>query len=205
MVKSSLFTEKDAWTGGSFELAIEFENVSDEKLLQGLRALWSYSFLEGCYKQNNVEPSNQAQINANIIPLSTDHLYGIATLPNDKQIGCSTVLIREEKGSDWIILGLPMGALGEHYSVGAYPINDGNSVEWKREIEAWFINIAEGVFSKASFRLALTGWNAGGDTYAIDVAVQGIPKQRWHGFLWCEENKLKWYPPTEKYEMEMDS
>ena len=189
-----LFTAADAWNGGFYELAIELGPRSDERLLVALKTLWRCDGLNGCHKDSAAEPSNQPRI----LPDLNGHLLGIATVPGGRQVACGTFTVREDNGSDWLGFYLPMGALETVYDVGAFPFNDDTSNRaWREPLDTWLVQIAKSVFSVTPFSLALLGHEVSGETSAEEIKSQNIPKDRWIGYLWQENEHLVWYPPAQ--------
>src|SRR5438876_11008490 len=116
----AIFTEQ-AWFGGFYELAMEYESWSERDLDGTLKAIWDFPGLQGCYLRHDIEPSQQQRVAPSLTTLEAGgHLRGIATLANGKQIACGTFLVREEVGPAWIGFYLPMGALSTAHDVGAY-------------------------------------------------------------------------------------
>ena len=193
---NKLFTAADTWNGGFYELAIELGPRSDERLLAALEAVWRYRDLDGCYEDSTVEPSHQSRV----LPDLGGHLLGIATVPGGQQAACGTFIVREDNGSDWLGFYLPMGALETVYDVGAFPFYDDESVfAWREPLDAWLVQIAEIIFSVTPFPLALLGHEVSGASSTGEIQSQGIPEDRWIGYLWQENEHLVWYPPS-RYE-----
>ena len=200
---TGLFTPDEAWAGGSYELAIELGEPDDEVLLRVLKVLWQYPDLTGCYLRMDVEPEDQSRLdpssadlpNFPALPLQ-GCLRGIAALPNGVKVASGSDVAREEGGADWLFFGVPMGSLATAYPVGAYPFDDGGVHTWCGEIDGWLAKIGRSLFERVPFRLGVTGWDACSDIIAAEVKRDGIPEERWVGFLWPEERRLTWYPPT---------
>ena len=53
-----VFTGGETWTGGFYELALEYERDSGG-VVDGLNALWKLEDIEGCYLDSAVEPTDQ--------------------------------------------------------------------------------------------------------------------------------------------------
>jgi hypothetical protein len=190
--------EEDIWAGGFYELAIELGPRSDTRLESAPLTLWQNVRLEGCYLRRDFEPANQQRLQPSLSLLERyGHLLGVATLPNKSQVTCGVVAIREDSGIDWLDFYLPMGALATAYDVGAFPFDDGKDSQWWREpLDGWLVELAQAVFAAAPFSLALVGHEVSGHAYAADLSLNGIPAERWDGYLWQETANLLWYPPT---------
>lgn len=190
---SQLFTAADTWNGGFYELAIELGPRSDERLLAALETIWHYDGLDGCYKESTIEPSHQPRL----LPNLDGWLLGTATVPGGQRAACGTFIVRENDGFDWLGFYLPMGALEAVYDVGAFPFYDDKSIcTWRKPLDAWLVRIAEAIFSVIPFSLALVGHEVSGETSTEEVQSQGVPQDRWIGYLWREGEHLAWYSPT---------
>ena len=198
---TDVFTHPDTWSGGSFEIALEFGPPSAECLRQALVSLWRHPTLQGCYLKYSLEPSEQNRVGPEEISLDGDGivsvLRGIAELPNGQRVACCSDVVREEEGSDWLYFGVPMGALARAYPVGAFPFDDGSPLDWREIVSVWLRDIADAVYQTVPFRLGLVGCILGVPVYATDVAISGIPQVRYEGYLWPENGALQWYPPNQ--------
>lgn len=196
-MKRQYFTKDDVWNGGFYELAIEIGPTSDQRLKTVLTTVWSHPTLQGCYRDPTKEPDEQQRLDpqSNKVELE-GHLHGIARLPNGIQVACGTCTVREENGSDWLDLYIPMGALSEGYEVRAYPFGEKGeySEDWQRPVEDWLVAIGHHVFSQVKFALALIGFEVSGEYYAEEIENQGVPEQRFIGYLWPSGEKLTYYP-----------
>jgi hypothetical protein len=179
-----LFTPDYVWVGGEFELAMEFAPGSDERLRSAVRALWIHPDLEGCYADTHREPADQPRIEPDWHDGDT-RLLGVIRVPNGERVACISGVMRLEGGSDWLVLSIPMGALGDAYRVGAYPFGKQGerAGPWLKELETLFAEIGRHVARSVPFQLALVGHEVVFDTSAADVARDGIPADRWFGFL----------------------
>jgi hypothetical protein len=206
------FTERDIWSGGFYELAIEIGSPSDENLLNALRTIWSYPAVEGGWLEHDREPSEQEQVVPNSEHLqSGSKLFGIAHLPDATEIVCGTFLVREEEGSDWLGFYIPRGALDNTY----YPMDQDDTFEfdskayyksieiWRNVIDPWLAEIGQYVYRMVPFRLGLIGLEVSGEINAAELAIQGIPpyERRNIGYLVPESGQLEYqvYPAELKY------
>jgi len=187
-----------AWHGADFELSIEFANHSNTRLQKALVTLWSHPTLDGCYKRRKIDPWKQPRLDpADSDNLQKGELLGVATLPNGRQAACrSNVVIGNEEVADLLYFGVPMASLGYSYPVGAYPIDDGAPLDWRESINEWLRDIGEVIYANVKYRLGLVGHDVGGLLEADEFEVDGIPDQRWEGYLWPEGEELMWFPPN---------
>ena len=194
-----IFTRPDAWNGGFYELALEFgERVADEVIVKTLGAIWEHPDLSGCYHSRSIEPSDQEATTPNATHVQSGlHLYGIATLPNEKRIACGTVIIREDAGVDWLVLYTPIGSLGTAYKVGGFPFDQRSHSMWRKPVDNWFAAIGTTVYRQYRFPLGLIGLETSGDPNSEQVKQSGIPKHRQIGYLWPENGHLHYFPTTD--------
>lgn len=191
-----LFTIPDAWSGGFFELALELGPRSDERLRNALCELWRHPSLAGCYLERDLEPEDQATVDPRTLDFYEQAL-GVADIPGVGKTCCLSFVVREDDGPDWLTLAVPMGSLSEVVFTGAYPFEDGTDLSWRLLMYDWLRQVAAAVFEAVPFQLGLIEHEASGEFHAEDLRRNGIPDERWVGYLWPGNKGLEWYPPTE--------
>lgn len=195
-----LFTNPDTWLGGYFELALELGATADahaeERIKSALAQIWQHATLEGCYLEMNVEPTKQNRVRVEAID-SYWRAQGIAHIPDVGQCACRVLVIREDQGSDWLTLAIPMGALASILPVGAYPFNDGSDLSWRQQVNTWLMQVGQFCYKKVPFQLGLVGHEVSGDVYAATIQREGIPTHRWIGYLWPVQEELQWFAPNQ--------
>jgi hypothetical protein len=195
---NSIFTAESAWGGGFYELAIEVGSRSDDRLHAAISALWSHPEIEGCHTDRAREPAEQLKLSPDCL-VEGCHLLGVTRLPNGCRITCGTCLIREvEDGSDWLDFYLPLGSLCAAYPVGGFPF--GTEADWpgpwRYEVEDWLASVGMRVAQSVSFNLGLIGFEVSGQAYAAELAVKGIPAERFIGYLWPTDGKVEYLQRT---------
>jgi hypothetical protein len=190
-----VFTADKAWFGGFYELALEVGPPSDDRLRAALEALWSHPDLDGCYLDRGCEPADQPRKQPD---LESRHLLGVAQLPHGSRVACGSLLIREvEDHSDWLDFYLPMGSLWTAY--GRFPFAD--RVDWPEdpwllEVDDWLAKVGLWIARSRSFRLGLIGVEVCGEAYAADITAQGIPAERYVGYLWPSGGSVEYHRRT---------
>lgn len=203
------FSAPDTWHGGYYELALELGPRSDERLIAAHRAVWEHPQIAGCYEDWRIEPTEQPRLDPRD-DLLLGSLYGIAHLPDGKSLPAGTFIVRESDGPngeflsvadgsellpDWLGFYIPTGTLAAVYPIGSWPFgSDEASRVWREPLNQWLADVGTHVYRRARFRLGLVGFEASGRTYASDLAREGIPEERWMGYLWPEQAQLQWYP-----------
>lgn len=181
------FTDDDIWIGGPHQLALEIGEPDNQRLFTALSKLWLYPSIEGCYLDPDREPNEQTRVEPNIAHVEAEQaLYGLALLPNNHRVACYSYFVREEGGSDWLVLCIPRGAVSS-----LYDMNDPN---WEMPIDQWFTELGFHVFSAISYKLGLAGFHTSGQAYASELENNGIPEKRHFGYLSPQEDKLNYYP-----------
>lgn len=184
----------DGWLGGYYELAIELGYQSDDRLAAALAAIWDRSDLEGCYLRSNVEPSEQPQVPPWLPGEQGSNLYGIATLFNGRKVPCCTVVMREPSGTDWLDFCLPLGGLSRVLPrIGGYPFSGDSGRNWRKPLDCWLAEIGQQLWEQVPFRLGLIGFEQSGMT-DVEQLGDGVPEERWIGYLWPQDAKLKYLP-----------
>lgn len=179
----------DVWAGGLFELALEVGDRSTHQLNAAIGALWQHPELIGCFELCDVDPAAQTRrppelcVDEEWGPSN----YGVALMPNGIRIPCTSLVVRETDGPDWLYLSLPMASLALAYDVGGYPIDPGQPTDWLPEVEAWLAKVGIWLSERCNFRLGLIGWEVVCfDGTTADELLQrgGVPERRSIGYLW---------------------
>ena len=188
-----IFSRRDAWAGGSYDLAIKLGARDDARVRRALEALWSAVDVDGCYQHQDLEPEQQPRIGVGALPLDAA-LHGVAHLGARPPIPCRTVIVQLDDGEDWIYFCLPMGSLARIVDVGAFPFASGGTLSWRPVADEWLCALARRVFGTVPFQLALLGWDGddfrGGDN--VSTAAD-VPDERWVGFLVADGCELQWF------------
>jgi hypothetical protein len=192
IILESVFTFPDAWSGGYYELALELHGKAAEDRASIIQAIWSHPSLAGCYVYREREPHAQARLEPTD---ASEQSLGIATLPSGAQTACGVLTVLEENGPDWVVFYVPLGSLGRHYNIGAYPFGDfEHSGGWRLEIDIWLRELASHVYRRRPFALGLIGAEASGECYAQDIHQHGLPALSPFGFLVPMGGKLNYTP-----------
>jgi hypothetical protein len=192
------FTDGEVWTGGFYELALEYDSGVTNGLVNGLQQLWQLEGLEGCYLDRERDPSEQPRFEFEPSLLASGHLLGVATLPGGSRIACGTCCVQEPAGSDWLVFYSPMSALGHAYPVGGFPFDRANHESWRTSVDVWLADIGRRVFREAPFRIGLVGFETSGAINAADLVTAGIPDRRHFGLLVPSRDGLTWHRRNQK-------
>jgi hypothetical protein len=158
-ISIKIFTSDDAWTGGGYELYVQFEPASVERLQSALFKLWSCPLIDGCYLEQSLEPQMQRKISPHTIDVSQQSLRGVATLNDGIKVPCSTHPIVDESGNySAFYFSIPIGSLGKYYDLGAYPFEDNVPLDWMHGLNQWICDLANFVFKDTAFSSGAFGF-----------------------------------------------
>ena len=161
---------------------------------RALKRLWSHPTLSGCYLVNDVEPNEQKKLSINDIKLSRRSIYGIAKLPNGKQVACATHPVIYDFECSFFNFSIPFGSLCEKYKIGKYPFHDDLPLDWQKPIDDWLYDLSEYTFKKVKFHFGAIGFI---DCENLDeIADSDIPEKRYYALLKKNNRRLKVYHPT---------
>jgi hypothetical protein len=185
-----MFTEPDAWTGGSIDLLCLFRGGTSASKAEINHAVWSWPHLVGPFESSGVEPDAQGSTN----PASDNARYGVATLPG--MIGRAAFHVTYVEDSDglWLYAGVPLGSLGRVLPVGAFPFDDEGTQEWEHVVYGWLFSLAEHLHQRVKFERAAVGWLTSFEVE--ELADRRVPEVRGHGYITTSHNGLVYYPPT---------
>lgn len=146
-----IFTAKDAWTGGHYELALFY--ASSDGPEAAAAALWAHPALEGPFPSLSIEPWNQERVEAT-------SGVGVARLPGGGLCTCGTYVRKDQAVSEFVFY-LPVGSLSLAWpEVGEFPFQSAQEAEtWEPRLENVLFEIAAQVFERAAFVRGLTGFS----------------------------------------------
>lgn len=175
---TNMFTEPGTWHGGSIELLMLFRGESSVVRERIGSALWAQPCLDGPYLLNGVEPEEQIKVAWN----GLDPSYGVATLTNQGRVAFCSSFVEDEDGL-WLYAGIPMGALGYEFPVGAYPFGSEDPSSWLAPLHEWFVSLAKQMYASNAFDAAVIGWLT---TMEVEELASGvIPDNRYHTYIAC--------------------
>ncbi|WP_026673424.1 hypothetical protein [Alkalihalobacterium bogoriense] len=140
------------WSGGFYELSIEYSPVGDDKKINTALAAVSNS------KIIAVPISHRVKIEGN----SVNQWYGDIHILDGKVLPCMVTVTRIDDESDWLDISIPQFAFEQVYCY-RYPLtNELNP--WLVEVNATFTTLAESIFKESPFELAMIGEEITGHT-----------------------------------------
>jgi hypothetical protein len=154
-------TRPAVWSGGFYELYIEFAGENIERLVGVLTALWEHHALDGPYRDHRAPFGEQQRIApaSGVHPEDPIHLYGAMRLAADDRIPCASVATHAyPRRDDSLVLYVTEGTLLE---LGRDPDNLSAEVQsWLDSLDRRQADIAEAVFAVFPFELATIGREA---------------------------------------------
>lgn len=173
-MKFDEFINKETWSGGYYELSIEYNPSGDDKRLNdALSALHMFKFFKGIWKEK-VDYQNKSISLPILIAerLSVEQYYGTLICKTDTILPCVISIIRIEEESDWLDIGIPITALENQYKI-EYPL-DKEKNPWLNDIEVIFIAISELIYNRAPFNLAMIGEEVSGYINHDDITMDAV-------------------------------
>lgn len=197
MHSSMVFTDRENWNGGFYELSLELGDRDDDRLQLALTALWGAAAVTGCYGSRDREPADQIEIPVTVASFEEfGHLRGIVRLPLGGSVVCGCFSTRSDDGEDWLTFYLPLGALAAlDNRIGGFPFGPGSEPQalvWRASLDTWLAGVADQVFRQVDFRLGLIGFEV---DYTNAAELDGVvPEQRWNGYLLPADGQLRYTP-----------
>jgi hypothetical protein len=201
MSDPTAFGDPENWTGGWYELGLDLGQRSDERLDHALRVLWREAGIVGCVGLRDPDPTEQAEIAPSVASLNHfGRLYGHAQLPSGASVVAVCLAFPLSCGSDWLTLGLPLGALARvDRRIGGFPFGaDGGSASlaWRIHLDNWLAHVGMEIFKQVPFQLGLIGFDVTAETDIDDL--QGVvPSQRPAGLLLPHAGGVGYWPANQ--------
>jgi len=102
--------ERDAWTGGFYELAMQLGERDDVRLQAAVGVLARRAGITGPWHVQ-WQPDRVRPVSWSSADLVAGQLRGQAQLPGGQQVICAVAAVREDRGDDWLDLCIPLEAL----------------------------------------------------------------------------------------------
>ena len=182
-----MFIEPDTWNGGEIDLLCALD--PGRHSVEGcLRAIWSWSCLQGPYNRFDLEPGAQT------LGSPLEARYGVAALPGHSEKVAFKVTSTGDEDGHWIYAGIPLGSLGRVLPVGAYPFVSIVGASWERTVHEWLFELALHIHKHVPFERAAIGWIT---TMELDeLASKHVPEVRYHSYLVASDSGLVRYGPN---------
>jgi hypothetical protein len=165
-------SDRDAWTGGYYELAMQLGERDDVRLQAALAVLARAAGIAGPWHVQ-WQPDRVRQVSWTVADLEAGALRGQLQLPYGEPMICAVFGVREDDGDDWLDLSIPLEALGRSDGrIGGFPFEPegSDSLTWRRPIDDWFARLAGEVRQETAFRLAVIGFEVSGEVRAEELA-----------------------------------
>ncbi len=178
---------------------MDYPSGTDDHLVRALSALWRSQDITGCYLKRDREPEDQPRLEFEPSVLGLGHVHGVAVLPGGMRVACGTCLVRNDRGSDWLVFYFPMSALGTAFPVGGFPFDNDDHHRWRAIVDTWLGDLGRYIFQHSPYRVGLVGFETSGALRAADLAESGIPQSRCMGVLVPSVDAVEWHPRTEAW------
>ena len=174
------FQNPDAWSGGTFDALMYFGPTTLEQTIEIARHIWRYPQINGPYRERHVLPSQQGKAAINFTEDGCEQLVGEYRHQDDSISSFVHTTIRGDDGL-WVYAGVPMGGFSNNWDVGAYPFDDGKSLDWIVEFTNELQRFTRFVQDEHPVRDVAYGWFDVSILDTIEDAMNGtIHDDRWH-------------------------
>jgi hypothetical protein len=153
-------TRPGTWGAPFYELYVEFNGHSAQRLYTAFDALWGHPALRGPYAQHDAPFSDQRTVTpASGVDPTGDvpvHLYGIACLATGESVPCGSVAhVQPGLDDDGLTFYITAGALAQ---IGR-DIEEPSAADetWLASLDEWFAEIGRAVYAVAPFEVATIG------------------------------------------------
>src|SRR5258708_40124801 len=122
LIDKAHFADQRNWNGTYYELAIEYyPSGHDKRILNAINAVWNESALTGTWGAPGLFDTIPRMPETPEGLGEVENLFGYLELPGGRAVGCMTRITREENGSDWVSLSIPLAMIGHVFS-GRQPL-----------------------------------------------------------------------------------
>lgn len=183
------------WCGGHYEIAVEYLDQQDAQLESALAAVRAEPTLDGWYQTSQSDSASQPRVELSLSAVMGSRLFAMARTPSGDQIPCMCCIVREEGGSDWLYLALPLSALHmTNPDIGGFPFGDTvNCRSWREPLDQWLTEIGMRIFEAAPFQLGLVGFEV---LVECDDVTSRVPEERNARYLSPQAGSIEVFPPT---------
>lgn len=165
------YTNSNNWTGSFYELSIEFHPVGNNKRLNdALSALQNCNFIEGLWQDRENFQKNSLSLPIKIENDSVTHFYGTICLFDGFSLPCVVSIIRTNEQSDWLDIAIPEAILEKRYPYKYPLIKEQNP--WLEKVDEVLIKLAEFIYKRSPFDLAMIGEEVSGYTNQQDITLE---------------------------------
>jgi hypothetical protein len=167
-------SDRDAWTGGFYELAMQLGESDDVRLQAALGVLAGAAGIAGPWHVQ-WQPGRIRRVSWTVADLEEGLLRGQIRLPDGEPMICAVAGVREDHGDDWLDLCIPLEALCRSDArIGGFPFapDGGTSLAWRQPIDDWLARLAGEVRQETAFRLAAIGFEVSGEVRAEELASE---------------------------------
>ena len=196
-LRRPLFTARDAWAGGFYEMLLFYALGSD--LDAALGAIWGFPrIVAGPVASRASEPWDQPTVEATAALGERD---GVLALPDGAETICATFAYHFDD-SDEVHFCLPLGSLSDAWpQVDSFPfgVAEGEVAAWEPALEAVLLELAQHVYERAPFLRGLTDFETIASALQPGLERPGpIPPEHGAGIIDVQQGRLVWHPPTSR-------
>ena len=175
MMNDYEYTNPNNWTGGFYELSVEFNPVGNNKRInEALVALQNCNFFDGIWQEREHLQNNAISLPIKIGNDSVNQFYGTVFLSDEFSLPCVITIIRTEEESDWLDIAIPQVILEKLYTY-KYPLTKELN-PWLEQVDEVLIKLAEMIYKHSPFDLAMIGEEISGYTNQQEITIECLDR-----------------------------
>lgn len=198
--RSRAFTEPGVWSEDGLDLDLDFARPDAETLVQAVSALWSHPHLQGCWLENEREPTDETRLAAPYFAREErarwgppefegpPTLYGFARVHGRHPVPCAAY---SGLGDDYMFLSLSFRAPALRRWLPPHGEPEGAGGP---KMFAWLTEIGRHVHATVPIRCAVIGWEP---TLPKEPALRRREFQPTYGYLLPGPGDLEFIPPRQ--------
>lgn len=155
------YINPEKWTGGYYELSMEYHPSGDpKKLNDALDSLYKSDIFHGMWIEKSDYCMAPVPLPIHVEEDSVQLFSGLLSLTTDIQLPCVISIISVCGESDWLDISIPQAILEEKFPY-RYPLTKELN-PWLSEVVELYAKLAETIFKSSPFTIAIIGEEVSG-------------------------------------------
>lgn len=179
----NFYLNSDNWIGGFYELSIEYHPAgNDKRINDALFALKASRCFHGLWAEKKDFQKPAVSLPVAIEDASVRSFYGmISRDPGEEELPCMITVTRIEGESDWLDISIPQAVLEKRFRY-RYPLTIEEN-HWLMAIHEIYEDLAESIYLKSPFDLAMIGEEITAETTQKELTVEFMENKEYIIFI----------------------